>query len=95
VPGRSFCEWKGVAHYFDLRGAERKRIKRALSGTTPSQQRLRAALAALVLPSIQSPDDGCWVEESGYDPSKGFYGGWITSTVSARFKGDPRATGTD
>lgn len=89
---RSFCEWKGVAHYFDL----------VVGAGTPQQQRLvravwsypepTAAFAPLagwfaVYPALM---DGCWVDGERVLPQPGgFYGGWITDRVQGPFKGDP------
>jgi uncharacterized protein (DUF427 family) len=87
VPGRSFCEWKGVAHYFDLVVGTR-RIERAL-WHYPEPTAAFAALAGwFALYPAQM--DGCWVDGERVRPQQGgFYGGWITSAVSGPFKGDP------
>ena len=90
--GASFCEWKGVARYFDV----------MLDGGSPAERRLRRAVwtylepteafAALagwfaVYPALM---DGCWLDGEPVRPQPGgFYGGWITSQVQGPFKGDP------
>jgi uncharacterized protein (DUF427 family) len=91
--GSSFCEWKGVARYFDLvapdgAGGER-RLRRALwsyPSPTPAFEALAGWLACY--PALM---DGCWVDGERVVPQPGgFYGGWITSAVEGPFKGDPR-----
>lgn len=93
APGSSYCEWKGVARYFDLvapdgEGGER-RLRRALwsyPSPTPAFTPLAGWLACY--PALM---DGCWVDGERVVPQPGgFYGGWITSAVEGPFKGDPR-----
>ena len=90
--GASFCEWKGVARYFDVvtdagDPAER-RLRRAV-WTYPEPTQAFAALAGwfAVYPALM---DGCWLDGEPVQPQPGgFYGGWITSQVQGPFKGDP------
>ena len=90
--GASFCEWKGVARYFDVvtdagDPAER-RLRRAV-WTYPEPTQAFAALAGwfAVYPALM---DGCWLDGELVRPQPGgFYGGWITSQVQGPFKGDP------
>ena len=91
--GASFCEWKGVARYFDLvvdpGGPAERRLRRAV-WTYPEPSEAFAALAGwlAVYPALM---DGCWVDGERVVPQPGgFYGGWITSDVEGPFKGDPR-----
>lgn len=90
--GASFCEWKGVARYFDVvvdpGGPAERRLRRAVwTYSEPT-----AAFAALagwlaVYPALM---DGCWLDGERVTPQPGgFYGGWITSQVEGPFKGDP------
>jgi uncharacterized protein (DUF427 family) len=90
--GSSFCEWKGVARYFDLvapdGGGGERRLRRAL-WSYPSPTPAFAALAGWLAcyPALM---DGCWVDGERVVPQPGgFYGGWITSAVEGPFKGDP------
>ena len=91
--GSSFCEWKGVARYFDVvvdpdAGPGEPRLRRAV-WTYPEPSEAFAALAGwlAVYPALM---DGCWVDEERVVPQPGgFYGGWITSRVAGPFKGDP------
>ena len=88
VSGRpSFCEWKGLAKYFDLMVGQR-RLEHAI-WTYPSPTPRFKALAGwfAVYPARM---DGCWGNEERVIPQQGgFYGGWITSQVEGPFKGDP------
>lgn len=91
-PGASFCEWKGVARYFDLvrdpGGPGERRLRRA-AWTYPEPSEPFAALAGWIAlyPALM---DGCWVDGEQVIPQPGgFYGGWITSRVEGPFKGDP------
>jgi uncharacterized protein (DUF427 family) len=90
--GASFCEWKGVARYFDLvvdpGGPAERRLRRAV-WTYPEPSEAFAALAGwlAVYPALM---DGCWVDGERVTPQPGgFYGGWITAAVEGPFKGDP------
>jgi len=90
--GASFCEWKGVARYFDVvvdRGTpEERRLRRAV-WSYPEPTAAFAALAGwfALYPQLM---DGCWVDgEPVVAQPGGFYGGWITSRVVGPFKGDP------
>lgn len=91
--GASFCEWKGVAHYFDVvvdpGGSGERRLRQAV-WTYPEPTPAFEALAGwfAVYPALM---DGCWVDGERVTPQPGgFYGGWITSRVEGPFKGDPQ-----
>ena len=85
--GRSFCEWKGVAQYWDLVIADQ-----CLEGaiwTYPDPSPTFRALAGwyALYPGRM---DQCSVNGETVIPQPGrFYGGWITSQVVGPFKGDP------
>ena len=86
--GRSFCEWKGVATYYDLVW-QGQRLSRAL-WSYPEPTAAFAALAGwfAVYPGRM---DGCWLDGEAVTPQPGgFYGGWITAAVQGPFKGDPQ-----
>ena len=90
--GASFCEWKGVARYFDVvldgGGPAERRLRRAV-WAYPEPSQACAALAGwfAVYPALM---DGCWIDGEPVRPQPGgFYGGWITSQVQGPFKGDP------
>lgn len=90
--GRSFCEWKGCARYFDLVDS---------AANAPQQRRRRAvwhypeptpAFAALACWYALYPAlvDGCLLDGEPVQPQPGgFYGGWISADLIGPFKGDP------
>ena len=83
----SFCEWKGVARYFDVAaGAERRPLAAwSYPRPTPAFARIRDHIA--VYPALM---DACFVDGERVVPQPGgFYGGWITSHVAGPFKGIP------
>ncbi|MEB3172979.1 MAG: DUF427 domain-containing protein [Cyanobacteriota bacterium] len=91
--GRSFCEWKGVARYFDVvvpAVAEQagRRLQRAV-WQYPEPTAAFAPIAGWfgLYPGLM---DAVWLagERVQAQPG-GFYGGWITSQVIGPFKGDP------
>ncbi|MGB5952610.1 MAG: DUF427 domain-containing protein [Ornithinimicrobium sp.] len=103
VGGTTFCEFKGVAHYFDIavpvdsqRGltsrAKRSGARRAAwhyPQPTAGFEQLRGYVA--VMPSAV---DTCRVNGEVVVPQVGdFYGGWITSRVRGPFKGPPGTLG--
>ena len=90
-PGGSFCEWKGRAHYFTVRGGERVETDAAWAYATPS-----AAFAPLRdhVAFYAGRMDACFVDDELVVPQPGgFYGGWITSGVVGPFKGGPGSRG--
>jgi uncharacterized protein (DUF427 family) len=88
VAGHSFCEWKGVARWFDVVSADGRRLRRAVwqyPDPTPSFRALAGWYA--LYPGAM---DGCWLDGERVTPQPGqFYGGWITANVEGPFKGDP------
>jgi len=91
APGRSFCEWKGVARYFDLvppPGGSGQRRPRAV-WHYPEPTPAFAALAGW-FSLYPARVDGCWLDGEPVLPQQGgFYGGWISSELEGPFKGDP------
>jgi uncharacterized protein (DUF427 family) len=74
----SFCEWKGLASYWDL--------------SRPDDQAPTEPFAAIAgwISLYPAAVDGCWLEGEPVIPQPGsFYGGWITSWIAGPFKGDP------
>ncbi|RLV51046.1 DUF427 domain-containing protein [Nocardioides mangrovicus] len=89
--GSSFCEWKGVAAYYDLLGGDLVAARAAWTypDPTPGFEVLRDHLA--VMPGAV---DRCVVDgEVVTAQAGGFYGGWITSRVVGPFKGEPGTLG--
>jgi uncharacterized protein (DUF427 family) len=88
APGRSFCEWKGVARYFDVLLPEGRRLPRAV-WQYPEPTGAFAALAGWfsLYPAAMA---GCWIDgQPVRAQAGGFYGGWITDELIGPFKGDP------
>jgi uncharacterized protein (DUF427 family) len=87
--GRSFCEWKGVARYFDVVAPDGRTLQR-VAWCYPEPAAAFAPLAGWIA-LYAGPMDGCWLDGERVVPQPGgFYGGWITSDVEGPFKGDPR-----
>jgi uncharacterized protein (DUF427 family) len=89
--GRSFCEFKGRAHYYTVRRGERVEPDGAWGYDAPS-----AAYTPLAghVAFYAGRMDACFVagERVTAQPG-GFYGGWITSAVVGPFKGGPGSRG--
>jgi uncharacterized protein (DUF427 family) len=91
--GHSFCEWKGVARYFDVvgpavAGQPGRRLPRAV-WQYPEPTAAFAPIAGwyALYPALM---DAVWLGGERVRPQPGgFYGGWITSRVVGPFKGDP------
>ena len=89
--GTSFCEFKGRASYWNVRGGDRVAPESAWSYATPSP-----AFADLRDHYAFYADrmDACYVDGELVQPQPGgFYGGWITSRVAGPFKGVPGSRG--
>jgi uncharacterized protein (DUF427 family) len=89
--GRSFCEWKGRAHYYEVRGGNRVEMDAAWGYEQPN-----AGFEALIdhVAFYPARMDGCYVDDELVIPQDGgFYGGWITSRVTGPFKGAPGTRG--
>jgi uncharacterized protein (DUF427 family) len=87
----SFCEWKGVAHYFDVAHGDRRQLACAWGYAAPTP--LAAALAGHVA-FYAAAMEACLVDGERARPQPGgFYGGWITSDVVGPFKGEPGSFG--
>ena len=89
APGRSLCEFKGMARYWTLDVGGRRAEKAAWSYPDPTERfwALKDFFAFYA-----SRVDGCWVRNERVEAQTGdFYGGWITSRIVGPFKG-PRGT---
>ncbi len=83
----SFCEWKGVARYWTVRGGGKVAVDAAWSYPEPS-----AAFAAIRdhVAVYAGPMDACYVGDEAVRPQPGgFYGGWVTANLAGPFKGEP------
>ena len=91
VPGESFCEWKGLAEYWDL-VTDGARVEQA-AWSYPNPDPAFAALQGYFA-FYAGRVDACWVGEERVRPQPGgFYGGWITDSVVGPFKGKPGTQG--
>lgn len=91
VDGSTFCEWKGHAHYFDVRSGDRHETRAAWGYDDPTPA--FADLAGTVA-FYAGRMEACFVGDEQVEPQPGgFYGGWITSRVVGPFKGAPGTTG--
>lgn len=82
---QTFCEWKGVARYFDVIGPTGVARAAAWDYVQPV-----ARFAVLVdhVAFYAHAMDACYVDQEQVQPQAGsFYGGWITSHVVGPFKG--------
>ncbi len=85
-PRRSFCEWKGVAKYWDLVIAEEYLVGAIWSYPNPTTKFKSLTGWYALYPGRM---DQCSVNGEKVIPQPGkFYGGWITSQVLGPFKGD-------
>lgn len=92
VGQRTFCEWKGVAHYCDVRvpGAEPLRaVAWWYPEPDPRHPELTDRVAVYVAPFERIALDGEVVRPQ----PGGFYGGWVTDEVAGPFKGGPGSHG--
>jgi uncharacterized protein (DUF427 family) len=88
---RTFCEFKGVASYWDLRAGGVVVIDAAWSYERPSPgfELLTGRLA--FYPALL---DECTVDGERVTAQPGdFYGGWLTSDITGPFKGGPGTGG--
>lgn len=90
VDADSFCEWKGVAHYWDVTDGQR-RVARAAWSYADAGGRW-ATIAGCIAFYCDRLD--CRVEgERAIAQPGGFYGGWVTPDVVGPFKGEPGTQG--
>ncbi|MFM8304480.1 MAG: DUF427 domain-containing protein [Actinomycetota bacterium] len=89
--GSSFCEWKGRARYYTVRGGDRIEEHAAWSYDAPSP---RFVPITGYVAFYAGRMDACFVDDERVVPQDGgFYGGWITSRVVGPFKGGPGTRG--
>ena len=87
----SFCEFKGVARYFDLVVGDRVACAAAWSYASPAARYAVLRDCVGVYPGLV---DACYLDgERVHAQEGGFYGGWITREVAGPFKGGPGTEG--
>jgi uncharacterized protein (DUF427 family) len=85
--GTSFCEWKGVARYFDVISGGKTALRAAWAYDRPTAR--FAALAGYVAFYAGLMDEA-WVGDLRVIPQPGdFYGGWVTPNLDGEIKGAP------
>ncbi|HUG64982.1 MAG TPA: DUF427 domain-containing protein [Gaiellaceae bacterium] len=87
----TFCEWKGIASYYDVVVGDRRVERAAWAYHDPRLgfEQLRDAIAF-----YPGRMDACYVDDERVVAQPGdFYGGWITSDVVGPFKGEPGTRG--
>ena len=87
----SFCEWKGLAHYYTIVVGDKQAVNAAWSYDNPTTN---FAAIQNYIAFYASPMDGCYVDGEKVQPQPGgFYGGWITKDIVGPFKGEPGSWG--
>jgi len=89
--GRSFCEWKGSAIYWDvvIGDVVLSRVGWSYPDPSPAFAILRDHVAFYA-----RPFDRCSIDDELVVPQEGgFYGGWITPDLAGPFKGIPGSMG--
>ncbi|MEM9507498.1 MAG: DUF427 domain-containing protein [Cyanobacteria bacterium P01_E01_bin.35] len=91
VSGRSFCEWKGLAGYYNLQVKEKKVINAAWYYPQPTAEFMPIKDYIAFYPSKM---DSCYVDGELVKAQAGdFYGGWITQDIVGPFKGQAGSWG--
>ena len=86
---RSVCEFKGVAHYWDLAGDQpRRNVAWGYDAPLPGYEEL-VDRVAFYPSAFECSVDGVAVAAQEGD----FYGGWITPELTGPFKGGPGTLG--
>jgi uncharacterized protein (DUF427 family) len=82
----TFCEWKGVAAYYDVIGGGGRRVERAAWAYHDPASAFEAIRDGVAFyPGLM---DECTLDgEQVEAQAGGFYGGWITSEIVGPFKG--------
>ncbi len=89
--GSSFCEFKGQAHYYDLKSGNKVARRSAWGYKEPSKGFEQLIDTVSVYAHLM---DACYVNDELVQAQEGdFYGGWITSKVVGPFKGAPGTWG--
>ncbi len=87
----SFCEWKGLAHYYDVVVGDHLAPSAAWGYDSPTPA--YAAIAGHVALYAGRIDE-CRIGGEVVQPQPGgFYGGWITANLTGPFKGAPGTEG--
>jgi len=86
APGRSLCEWKGQARYWDVIAGGRTAQRAAWSYANPSRRFVDLDGYLAFYCTLM---DACLVGGVVATPQPGdFYGGWVTPNLTGIVKGD-------
>lgn len=92
VSGRTWCEFKGWASYFDVVCPSGRVVPRAAWHYPEPAEGYEALLGHVAV--YPGRMDRCSVDDETVVAQQGdFYGGWITSKVTGPFKGAPGTLG--
>ncbi|REK18157.1 MAG: DUF427 domain-containing protein [Planctomycetota bacterium] len=87
----TFCEWKGLAHYFHVVGNDAVAEFAAWTYEDPVPRFAAIRHHVAFYPALM---DACYVDGERVAAQPGdFYGGWITSDIVGPFKGAPGTQG--
>ena len=88
---RTFCEWKGQAHYYTVVVDDDEAPDAVWSYSSPIE---RFNPIKCYLAFYPQRMDACYVDDELVQANEGgFYGGWITSSIVGPFKGGPGSAG--
>lgn len=88
--GKTICEYKGIASYFDIEVGGR-RVERA-AYYYPSPTRRYTELEGYI--SFYPALTECRLDGERVEPQPGeFYGGWVTAEITGPIKGEPGSEG--
>lgn len=91
VEGTSWCEFKGEAHYYDLRVDDTVVRRGAWHYPSPRGGFDHLVGMVAVYPGLM---DSCQVGDDVVQAQQGdFYGGWVTTGIVGPFKGAPGTMG--
>ena len=89
--GRSFCEFKGIATYFDVVAGARRARAAGWTYRDPAAPYAPLRDHVAVYPGRM---DACWLDDELVRSQAGdFYGGWVTGDIEGPFKGGPGSAG--
>lgn len=87
---RTWCEWKGVAEYFDVVTDEATIARAAWTYPDPSPEYGSLAGHVSFYPALVE----CTLDGEQVQPQPGgFYGGWMTAEITGPVKGEPGTGG--
>jgi uncharacterized protein (DUF427 family) len=88
--GPTVCEWKGVATYWDVPGADGRMLSAAAWSYERPTDPFREIAGSV---AFRADLLTCTVDDEAVTPQQGFYAGWITADVVGPFKGGPGTMG--